>query len=92
MFSLSDSHSVSREAEPVEEKEEYEDTAIVSDPPFFEFPEEGSGFEGSADEDTFMADPAFVSAESEPGSGETWTEKDMGLRKGNFWAKGLDLH
>ncbi|KAA8595526.1 hypothetical protein FQN60_010817 [Etheostoma spectabile] len=44
--------------------------------------EDGSGsFEGSAAESTFMADWAFVPAESETGSGESRTEEDDELYK-----------
>ncbi|XP_035855295.1 serglycin [Sander lucioperca] len=44
--------------------------------------EDGSGgFEGSAAESTFMADWAFVPAESEAGSGESRTEEDGKLYK-----------
>ncbi|XP_053275359.1 serglycin [Pleuronectes platessa] len=46
-------------------------------------PEEGSaGYEGSASEWPFVADRAFASAESETGSGESWTKSDMDLYKG----------
>lgn len=48
-------------------------------------PEEGSGvYEGSASEGPFIADRAFVTAESETGSGESWKVNDMERNQGNF--------
>lgn len=91
---MTDSHCVSREAEPVEseiplrEEEEEEDvleeeTPMLSEEgesPMFYMPEEGSGgYEGSAADIIPMADQAFEAAESETGSGQSWTEKDMKL-------------
>ncbi|XP_041792114.1 serglycin [Chelmon rostratus] len=82
------------EAEPVEseiplrEEEEEEDvleeeTPMLSEEgesPMFYMPEEGSGgYEGSAADIIPMADQAFEAAESETGSGQSWTEKDMKL-------------
>ncbi len=97
-FLMSDSHSVSREAEPVEdesplgeeeEEEEMEEGEVMSDKEESPMGEDGSGYEGSAVEDTFMADRAFWTAESETGSGESWQEEP---NKGNFLGKGLHLH
>ncbi|XP_035484112.1 serglycin [Scophthalmus maximus] len=46
-------------------------------------PEEGSGvYEGSASEGPFIADRAFVTAESETGSGESWKVNDMERNQG----------
>lgn len=80
-----DGESPLREEEEEEEMEEEETPMMIEDG---ESPmgEDGSGYEGSAAEDTFMdkfmQDRAFELAESETGSGESWTEE---LNKGNFW-------
>lgn len=94
-FSLSDSHSVSREAEPVEdenlqgeeEEEEQMDeeyTEMISEegesPVTFSYEEGSGGYEGSAF-DVLMADRS-ATAESETGSGESWTVTDND--KGNL--------
>lgn len=89
-------HSVSREAEPVEdespeieEEEEKEDimpmTGEEGETPVVFLNEEGSGgYEGSASEGPFTEDRVFAPAESETGSGESWAEKDTDLFKGNL--------
>ena len=86
-FSIFHFHSVSRESVPVEDerppREEVEEDlpAISGESPQ---PEEGSaGYEGSATEWPFIADRAFGTAESEAGSGESWTKSDMDRYKGN---------
>ncbi|XP_070818910.1 serglycin [Chaetodon trifascialis] len=72
---------------PLREEGEEEDVVEEETPmlgeegesPMYFMPEEGSGgYEGSADY-VMQADRAFETAESETGSGESWTEKDMKL-------------
>ncbi|XP_041642929.1 serglycin [Cheilinus undulatus] len=88
------------EAEPVEdekpekegEEEQVEvqkDTPLLGEEgesPFVYFYEEGSGYEGSAFEDLYMADKAV-----EMGSGESPTEKNSNLQKGTEWRRLLGL-
>ncbi|XP_051800976.1 serglycin [Acanthochromis polyacanthus] len=80
------------EAEPVEddsplmedyaEVDEKEDQMIgqEGESPFVYPEEEGSGYEGSAVEDLYMADNASPAA-SETGSGDYWTEPEAELYK-----------
>lgn len=80
-FLLSDS----REALPVDEKEE--ESQMISEEnesPDYYWPEDGSGdYEGSAG--PFLADLPVETSESESGSGEFWTEKNMELFKGTLF-------
>lgn len=88
----SDSHSVSRDAEPIEEESplwevEEEETPISEkeESPVNFLTEDGSGgYEGSA---TDMTDLIFVPVESDTGSGDSWTEEGMELNRGNFLEK-----
>lgn len=89
----SDSHSVSREAEPIEEESplwevEEDETPMTSEEgesPVNVLTEDGSGgYEGSA---TDMTDLIFVPVESDTGSGDSWTEEGMELNRGNFLEK-----
>lgn len=76
---------------PLQEEEEDEDevTPVMREdgesPMDSALFDKGSGdFEGSADDSMFIEDQAPMTAESETGSGESWT--------GSFWGKCLDLH
>lgn len=86
-------HSVSRDAEPVEDesplREEEEDkTQTISkegESTDIVLSEDGSGsYEGPAAD---IADRAFVPLESDTGSGESWTEEYMEWDKGKFLGK-----
>ncbi|XP_044051913.1 serglycin [Siniperca chuatsi] len=70
---VEDESPLREEEEEEEMKEEETQMSEEGESPVVYLQEEGSGDEGSAGEDKFMADRAFMTAESEPGSGESWT-------------------
>lgn len=75
------------EESPEGEEEEEEEPMMGQEGELSEY-DYGSGqYEGSGAEGWPMADMGFAGLESETGSGESWTEEDTKLNKGDYLGK-----